>query len=128
MYNYSNVHMTNSDKIKEISIEDFKLLQNTAGVYLIDFWAEWCGPCKAMAPVLENLANTMPEINFLSVDVDNNQEFANQFGITSIPTFYIIRLKGDGTFDITTDVITVLRGAAPALDFKMALENALAAN
>lgn len=117
--------MSQSENITPIDSSKFEELKKQAGVYLIDFWAEWCGPCKAMNPVLEMLSKEMTDINFLSVNVDENQEFSNQFGITSIPTFYLIKLKGDGTFDPAEDIVTVIRGAAPALDFKMALENAL---
>ncbi len=117
--------MSQSENITAINKESFEEIKNKEGIYLIDFWAEWCGPCKTMNPILENLSEQMPEIKFLSVNVDENQEMSQAFGISSIPTFYIIKMKGDGSFDINEDTITVMRGSAPALDFKMALEKAV---
>ena len=118
--------MSTSQYVTPITKESFPKLLAEEGTYLIDFWADWCGPCKAMAPVLDNLAQEMKEVKFMSVDVDDQTELAQQFGITAMPTFYLVKLPGDGTFDLQRDTVTVMRGAAPALDFKMAIEKALA--
>ena len=117
--------MSDSSLITPVTVDSFPKILDQAGVYLVDFYADWCGPCKAMAPVLENLAAEMKEVKFLSVDVDAETELAQQFGITAMPTFYLLRLPGDGSFDLQRDTVTVMRGAAPALDFKMAIEKAL---
>lgn len=59
---------------------------------LVDFWAEWCGPCKMMAPVLEDISNEYAEkLGVGKLDVDANPEIAQQFGIMSIPTLLLFK-------------------------------------
>ena len=61
---------------------------------LVDFWAEWCGPCKMIAPILEELDNEIGDkIKIVKVDVDNNKKTAMEFSIRSIPTLIIIKNK-----------------------------------
>jgi thioredoxin 1 len=58
---------------------------------IVDFWAEWCGPCKMLGPRFEELSNEMKDIKFCKLDVDNNQETAGKFGIRSIPTLLMFK-------------------------------------
>ena len=58
---------------------------------MIDFWAEWCGPCKMIAPILEELAKEQPGIQVAKVDVDTNQELAARFNVMNIPTLLVIQ-------------------------------------
>ena len=58
---------------------------------LIDFWAEWCGPCRMLAPTIDEIAEEREDIKVGKVNVDNDPELAKQFGIFSIPTLVVIK-------------------------------------
>ena len=57
----------------------------------VDFWATWCGPCRMMAPIVEELASETPDVVFAKVDVDENPDIAQRYGIMSIPTFIVFK-------------------------------------
>lgn len=61
------------------------------GITLVDFFADWCGPCKMLAPVLEDVSLQYPDIKFVKVNVDENMDLAERFGIMSIPTVYLFK-------------------------------------
>lgn len=77
--------------MQELSTATFDKGINTKPVVIIDFWASWCGPCRAMAPTFEELSKEMPEILFAKVNVDDNQEIAVKYGIMGIPCFLIFK-------------------------------------
>ena len=58
---------------------------------VVDFWAEWCFPCKAMAPEFEALAKEMGNVKFAKLNVDDNQELSMKFGVMSIPTMILFK-------------------------------------
>ena len=69
---------------------DEKVLKSEK-VALVDFYATWCGPCKMVAPILEEIAEEHPEYVIAKVNVDEEPELAKQFGIMSIPALFVIR-------------------------------------
>ncbi len=63
----------------------------SSDLVLVDFWAPWCGPCKLMAPVMEELAGELTEVVFAKVNVDDHSDIAQRYNILSIPTFLIFK-------------------------------------
>ena len=67
-------------------------LKQHSGLMMVDFWAEWCGPCRAIAPVLEELAEAeQSRVTLLKVDIDENPGLAVRYGIRSIPTILFVK-------------------------------------
>ncbi len=74
------------------SVSDFKklVLENTKPV-IVDFFAEWCGPCKMMAPVLDQISEESKAFDIVKVDVDASSDLAAQYQVSSIPTFVLFQ-------------------------------------
>ena len=78
-------------KTVEITAGNFKQLVERDGIVLLDWWAAWCGPCRAFAPTFEKSAAAHPDLVFGKVDTEAQQELAASFQIRSIPTLMILR-------------------------------------
>ena len=92
-----------------LTSEVFEETVTTPGITLVDFWADWCGPCKMFSPIYDAASEKNPDITFAKVDTEDQQALASAAGITSIPTLMAFR---DGV------LVFAQPGAlpAPALD------------
>jgi len=71
---------------------DWRILETSDKLVLVDFWAEWCGPCRALAPTLERLTEKYgDQVQFAKVNVDELPELADRFSVRSIPTLVLLR-------------------------------------
>lgn len=106
-----------SDKVLHIDDSQFEeeVLKSDKPVF-VDFWAQWCGPCKMIGPIVEELADEMENVKFVKVDIDQNQEYAAKYGVMSIPNMLIFK---DG------NIVNRQIGALPKNELKAFIENNL---
>ena len=108
-----------SPLIVSLTKENFseQVLQSQSPV-LVDFWAEWCGPCKMIAPLLDELADEYAgKVKFGKVNVDENQELAAKYNVTAIPTLLLVK---------NGQIVEQTRGAKSKRDLKASLDRVAA--
>lgn len=76
--------------LKELTTEDFEH-EIKKGIVIVDFYAVWCGPCKMMHPIMEQLKDLYSDIKIIKVNVDNHEELSRKYGIMSIPTIILFK-------------------------------------
>ena len=77
--------------VKKINSSEFEQVKNNKAI-IVDFSAEWCGPCKMLAPVMEQLSDEITDVEFYNIDVDENPDLAREYRIMNIPA--VIAIKG----------------------------------
>ena len=83
--------IVNEIPVMELTSNDFDQKKSENELLLVDFWAEWCGPCKSMHPIFSRMAKKYKSVRFARVNVDNVQDIAMRYGVQSIPTFIMFK-------------------------------------
>ena len=76
--------------VVKVNIENFDSIKSSDKKVLLDFYADWCGPCRMVAPIVEEIANENPQYVVGKINVDNERELAEAFGVYSIPTLVVM--------------------------------------
>ena len=78
--------------MKEVNTNNFEeIVIKSSKPVMVDFWAEWCGPCRMLGPVLEDVADEVADVTIVKVNVDDNSELSAQYGVRSIPAVFVLR-------------------------------------
>lgn len=101
--------------VLHLTKENFEseVMQSDKPVF-IDFWADWCGPCQMVAPVVEEIANEVTDVKIAKVNVDEEMELAQKYGVMSIPTMVLIK---------NGEVVNTTVGAQPKEDILAFLQS-----
>jgi len=99
--------------LSEINDANFKT-ETSDGIVLVDCWAEWCGPCRMVAPVLDELSTELKDVKIMKLNVDFNQKTAQELGIQSIPTLLLYK---------NGELVDKAIGALPKPQIKKFIEN-----
>ena len=83
-----------------VTKENFEQIKNGEKPVLLDFYADWCGPCRMVAPIIEEIGNERDDIVVGKINVDEQEELAQQFGVMSIPTLVVLK-NGEITNQVT---------------------------
>lgn len=75
----------------DLTTKNFNETLDKEGIVIIDFWAEWCGPCIQFAPIFEKVAEENPDVTFGKVNTEEQQAIATEYGVMSIPTIMVVR-------------------------------------
>ncbi len=76
---------------EELDSESIKQVKDSEETWLIDFWAEWCGPCKKLSPIFNEVSEEVDSVKFGKVDMQENQQLGTQFGVRALPTLLIVK-------------------------------------
>lgn len=77
--------------VNQVNRKEFKDLVAQDGIFVADFYAEWCGPCQQFAPIFNEVSQENPDITFMKIDTEVEQSLSQEYEVTSIPTIVIIR-------------------------------------
>lgn len=92
MYMNKSENTSNTTSILKVSSNNFEQeILNSEKIVLVDFYADWCGPCKIFSPILEDISNEYDSVKVVKVNIDDEIELAQHYGVTSVPTLIIIQ-------------------------------------
>ncbi len=77
--------------VLHINKDNFDLIKNSEKKVLLDFYADWCGPCRMVGPIVEEIANEREDILVAKINVDNEPDLAMQFGVSTIPSLFVLK-------------------------------------
>lgn len=98
----------------KLNLNNFDSFINSEGILLLDFYADWCGPCRMVLPIVEEIASEREDIAVGKINVDENPELASRFGVISIPTLIVMK---------NGEIINRASGAKPKAQILAMLES-----
>ena len=116
-----------SELLPSLDKAKFSEYKKTEKTIVIDFWADWCAPCRVMTPVFEEVSklSEFSDVEFLSCDTMANPELTEEFGVMGIPAFIVVKFNGDESASIADIKVNEITGSMPKEKFVEALNEIL---